>query len=196
MATGRRVAPVSRRARRWLARVPLPAGPATCFLIRVMDDPIPRETPSLLVPGRTCWRIERAERMAFLVDGEAYFSAVREAMRNAQRSIHILGWDIDSRVELVPGGANDGLPDPLGEFLDALVRRRRSLHAWVLSWDFAMIFALEREWMPVYKLEKSTHRRLKFRLDDVHPIGGSHHQKVVVIDDRIAFVGGLDLTKC
>ena len=34
-----------------------------------------------------------------------------------------------------------------------------------------------------------------FRLDGAHPRGASHHQKLVVIDDRLAFVGGLDLTR-
>lgn len=161
-----------------------------------MDDAAaPRSTP-LLEPGRNCWRLERAGRMAVLVDAEAYFSAVREALRRARRRIMILGWDIDSRTLLVPGGANDGYPEPLGEFLDALVRERRGLDCYVLTWDFAMLFALEREWAPVYKLDRSTHRRLRFRLDDQHPLGGSHHQKVVVIDDQVAFVGGIDLTKC
>jgi len=32
-----------------------------------------------------------------------------------------------------------------------------------------------------------------FRYDDTHPLAGSHHQKIVVIDDRVAFVGGFDL---
>jgi hypothetical protein len=32
-----------------------------------------------------------------------------------------------------------------------------------------------------------------FRLDDDHPVGASHHQKLVVVDDRVAFVGGIDL---
>src|SRR5690606_16658749 len=65
-----------------------------------------------------------------------------------------------------------------------------------LSWDFAMIFARDREWVPLYKLGWKTHPRprLEFRLDDKHPVGSSHHQKVVVIDDEVAFVGGLDLT--
>ena len=30
--------------------------------------------------------------------------------------------------------------------------------------------------------------------DDHHPIGGCHHQKVVVVDDQLAFCGGIDLT--
>jgi phospholipase D1/2 len=49
--------------------------------------------------------------------------------------------------------------------------------------------------MPIYKFDWKTHRRLKFCLDDQHPVGASQHQKVVVIDDGIAFAGGLDITR-
>ena len=133
--------------------------------------------------------------MGFLVDGAAYFRAVREAVREARHSLFILGWDIDSRMLLVPEGAHDGYPEPLGDFLNAVVARRRGLRACVLSWDFAMLYALEREWLPVYKLDWRTHRRLTFRLDARHPLGASHHQKVIVVDDAVAFVGGFDLTQ-
>jgi phospholipase D1/2 len=150
----------------------------------------------LLVPGRNCWRIEHANRLGFLVDGAAYFTAVRAAIAQAKRSVFILGWDIDSRIRLVPDGANDGLPEELGDFLNEVVRRQRHLRMCVLSWDFAMVFAMDREWMPLYKLDWRTHRRLSFRLDDKHPMGASHHQKIVVVDDAVAFVGGLDLTHC
>jgi phospholipase D1/2 len=150
----------------------------------------------MLVPGRNCWRIERAARVALLVDGEDYFRAVRSALAKARQSIFILGWDIDSRMRLVPDGANDGLPEPLGDFLNALVAQRRDLHGYVLSWDFAMLYAMEREWLPIYKLDWRTHRRLSFRLDDRHPVGASHHQKVIVVDDALAFVSGYDLTRC
>jgi phospholipase D1/2 len=152
-------------------------------------------SPGLLQPGRNCWRIERARRFAMLVDADAYFRAVRAAILNARHSIFILSWDIDSRMRLVPEGAHDGYPEPLGDFLHEVVASRPGLRAYVLNWDFAMLYALEREWLPVYKLDWRTHGRLMFRLDPRHPIGGSHHQKVVVIDDRIAFVGGLDLTR-
>jgi phospholipase D1/2 len=150
----------------------------------------------MLVPGRNCCRIERAARIAFLVDGEEYFAAVRSALAKAHHSIVILGWDIDSRMRLVPDGAHDGLPETLGDFLNAVVARRRELHGYVLSWDFAMLYALEREWLPIYKLDWRTHRRLSFRLDDRHPVGASHHQKVIVVDDTLAFVSGYDLTRC
>lgn len=150
---------------------------------------------SLLQTGRNCWRIESAHRFSLLVDADIYFRAVREAIRAAKHSIFILSWDIDSRMWLVPAGANDGYPEPLGEFLHAVVASRPELHAYVLNWDFAMLYALEREWLPVYKLDWRTHRRLEFKMDARHPIGASHHQKVVVIDDELAFVGGLDLTR-
>lgn len=150
----------------------------------------------LLVPGRNCWRLEHARRVAFLVDGAAYFSAVRAAARKARHSIFILGWDIDSRVRLVPEGADDGLPEPLGDFLNALAKRSRKLRIFILDWDFAMLYAPDREVLPRYKLGWRTHRRVLFELDGAHPVGSSHHQKVVVIDDAMAFVGGIDLTHC
>ena len=161
------------------------------------ESAAPSASPSpLLRPGHNCWRIETAERVAFLIDGSAYFPAVREAIARARHSVFVLGWDIDSRLQLVPDGAGDGLPEPLGEFLDAAVRRTPSLRVWVLTWDFAAIYAMERQLLPQLSLDWLTHPRLRFRLDACHPFGASHHQKVVVVDDRIAFVGGLDLTRC
>lgn len=149
----------------------------------------------LLQPGRNCWRIEHADRFGMLVDADAYFRSVRTAMSVARHSIFILSWDIDSRTCLVPQGANDGYPELLGDFLRAVLEQRPELHVYILNWDFAMLYALEREWLPDYKLGWRTHRRLAFRLDGRHPVGASHHQKVVVVDDAIAFVGGLDLTR-
>jgi phospholipase D1/2 len=151
-------------------------------------------TTSILQTGKNCWRAAQASRVAMLVDGEAYFRAVRTAIAGARKSVFILGWDIDSRLRLVRE-ADDGLPELLGPFLDAVLRRRRTLRVRVLSWDFAMIYALEREWMPVFRLNWTSHRRMRFQLDNQHPFGGSQHQKIVVVDDRIAFCGGMDLSK-
>lgn len=149
----------------------------------------------ILEPGRNCWRIERADRLAFLVDGADYFRALRYALTQAEKSVLILSWDINSRLRLVRDDeGDDGWPAPLGEFLSTLVMRKRKLHVRILSWDYAMLFAFGREWLPLYGGHWRAHRRLHFRMDDCHPVGGSHHQKVVVVDDKIAFAGGLDLT--
>jgi uncharacterized membrane protein YdjX (TVP38/TMEM64 family) len=37
-------------------------------------------------------------------------------------------------------------------------------------------------------------RTVRFGFDDHHPVGGCHHQKIVVVDDQLAFCGGIDLT--
>lgn len=149
---------------------------------------------AILRPGRNCWRVAHAARASFLIDAEAYFAAFRAAAVRAERSIFVVGWDVDSRTALAPAAPDDGWPATLGDFLDALARRRAALHIHVLGWDFAMLYALERELAPIYTLGWRTHRRLHFHLDDRHPVGASHHQKIVVIDDALAFVGGLDLT--
>ncbi|PWT72934.1 MAG: hypothetical protein C5B46_06100 [Proteobacteria bacterium] len=150
-------------------------------------------THEVFCPARNCWRVTRATRVALLIDGEAYFDAFRAAAVLAKHSIFILGWDVDSRTVLTHS-PSDGLPGALGPFLQQLVRRRRNLEIRVLDWDFAMIFALQRELLPIYSPHWRKHRRLRFHLDDQHPVGASHHQKIVVIDDVCAFVGGLDLT--
>jgi phospholipase D1/2 len=149
---------------------------------------------AVLQPGRNCWRLEHAGRVSFLVDGAAYFPALRAAAVRARRSIFIVGWDIDSRMRLTPEGADDGLPEELGDFLNALAKRSSDLRIYVLNWDFAMLYAVDREPLPSFKLGWRTHRRVRFELDGAHPIGASQHQKFVVIDDAVAFVGGFDLT--
>ncbi|KWF36721.1 hypothetical protein WL88_00585 [Burkholderia diffusa] len=149
----------------------------------------------LLECGRNCDAIRNADRFAMLVDGDAYFATLRAALRRARHTVFIVGWDVDSQMHLSPADAGDGLPDTLAAFLHALAAARHNLRIYVLAWDFAMIYALERDWPPVYRAAWRAHRGIRFRLDDTHPRGASHHQKLVVIDDRLAFVGGLDLTR-
>jgi phospholipase D1/2 len=149
----------------------------------------------ILQAGRNCWRVEKADRVAFLIDGEAYFSALRRALLDARQAVHILAWDIYSELALVRGPVNDGAPVTLKALLNHIARARRSLRITILNWDFVMLYGIEREWLPVYKLDWDTHRRITFRLDDKHPLGASRHQKLVVIDDALAFAGGLDPTR-
>jgi len=150
---------------------------------------------TILNEGKNCWQIANADRISFLIDAASYFSAFVEAIKRAQKSILIVGWDVDSRVSLVRGDETMELPNRLGDFLNEVVSRTEGLEAHVLAWDFAMIYALEREPLPIFKLGLSTHKRLHFEMDGRHPVGASHHQKIVVVDDRIAFVGGIDLAR-
>jgi uncharacterized membrane protein YdjX (TVP38/TMEM64 family)/phosphatidylserine/phosphatidylglycerophosphate/cardiolipin synthase-like enzyme len=152
-------------------------------------------SPSILRPGYNVWGIARAERVAFLVDAADYFKAFHEAALRAKRSILILGWDFNSQTQLhfdpVDAG---GPPALLGDFLNYLVHRRHSLHVHVLNWDYPMVFGADRELPPLYGFGWTPARRVHLRYDDTHPVAGSHHQKIVVIDDSVAFIGGIDLT--
>lgn len=156
-------------------------------------------TPApILVEGETCWRLARSERVAVLVDGEAYFAALAEALERAERSVWILGWDLHDGIRLRRGEAGGGPNEPtLLARLRRLVRRRPGVDVRVLVWDFALLYVFERRLLTRLRFWwRSRHPRLRFRLDGTSPTGGSHHQKLVVIDDRIAFCGGIDLTVC
>jgi phospholipase D1/2 len=146
----------------------------------------------LLCPGRTCWRQAHVERMDVLIDADRYFSVLHETLCRARRSIYIVGWDIDSRVQLARDTKREE-PTRLASLLSHLAGANARLDVRVLAWDYAPIFLLEREFFPRLRFGARTHERVRFRLDDVHPAGGSHHQKIVVVDDRVAFCGGLDL---
>lgn len=148
---------------------------------------------SIAREGVSAWRIVTASRAAVLIDGAAYFETIAEGVRRAQERVFILGWDIHSRTLLQRRKDGEGLE--LRELLRQALDRRRSLHVYILVWDFAMIFALERDWTPLFDPAWSRHPRLHFSMDDHHPVGACHHQKVVVIDDALGFAGGLDLTK-
>jgi phosphatidylserine/phosphatidylglycerophosphate/cardiolipin synthase-like enzyme/uncharacterized membrane protein YdjX (TVP38/TMEM64 family) len=152
---------------------------------------------AILQPGRNVWRIERAARAAVLVDGAAFFGALRRAFLNAQRSIFIVGWDIDSRTRLVgeDQDPDDGYSPVLGELLTELVTTRPGLHVYILLWDFSVVYATERELFPRLSLQWKTPGRVTLCMDDAVPFGSSQHQKLFLIDDALAFSGGLDLTQ-
>ncbi len=149
----------------------------------------------ILRPGDTVWRVEKADRAAVLVDGAAFYAAVRAACINARRRIIVVGWDIDSRTELV--GAEpptDGLPTCFADFLTAIVERNPELEVHLLLWDYSLVYAGERELMPRLSLQWKTPDRITLCLDGTVPFGSSQHQKLVVVDDALAFSGGLDIT--
>lgn len=150
---------------------------------------------SVLTKNKNCYRIEKAGRLSFLIDGADYFYALREALINARHSVFIFGWDINSELKLVRDeNYRDDYPEKMGDFLNALAAEKEQLQIHILNWDFAMIYAPDREWLPAYHLDWKTHERIQFCLDNYLPSGASQHQKTVVIDDCLAFIGGLDLT--
>ncbi|MEN3976403.1 phospholipase D-like domain-containing protein [Emcibacter sp. SYSU 3D8] len=156
-------------------------------------DP-PTDRQAILSPGRNCWRIERASRFALIIDAEAYFRAVKAAMLQARHTIYLIGWDFDTRVPLEPSQGGQEGPAKLGPFLRWLDRNRPDVRVHVLKWDLGLIYALGRGTTPIAVLNWMTSAHVSFKLDGAHPPGAAHHQKIVVVDDALAFCGGIDIT--
>ncbi len=146
---------------------------------------------AILRAGRNCWKIAGAERLALLVDGESYFSALADACERARRRIVLIGWDFDSRLWLRPNGERIAL----GAFLRRLVEARPELDIHILIWRNSFLYASNSEIPELFEPDWSDHPRIHFRTDDSHPVGACRHTKIACIDGKLAFVGGMDLTR-
>lgn len=149
--------------------------------------------PSLLRQGETCWRLASADRVALLVDSASYFATVKAALANARHSILLLGWTFDPRTRLDPlGRFQTPGPDRIGDFLNHLSAGRPALDVRVLIWNMALPFMLRSRLFPQRAGLWLDRKLVDFRLDSTAPLAASHHQKIVVVDDKVAFCGGGD----
>jgi phosphatidylserine/phosphatidylglycerophosphate/cardiolipin synthase-like enzyme len=151
----------------------------------------------LLIPGQTCWRVTRADQLACVIDAAAYFKHVKAAMLRAQHRIVIIGWDLDARMAFERGAKTLRGPNQLGTFLYWMLWKRPGLEIYVLKSNLRLLPVFDDIWYgitPVALLNQISNKRLHLAVDGDHPTGAVHHQKIVVIDDAVAFCGGLDLT--
>ncbi|UVC06576.1 phospholipase [Rhizobium sp. TH2] len=135
------------------------------------------------------WRSDPAEKVGFIIDAAEYYRSLQEILPKAKSTIWIIGWDFNPDIYLDPER-----PDvTLGAFLRSLVDENEELEIRILVWAMGPIYSgkslrlfSENTW--------SNHPRIHLRFDAKHPLRGSHHQKIVVVDDTISFLGGIDLT--
>ncbi|MCX8282133.1 phospholipase D-like domain-containing protein [Phyllobacterium sp. 0TCS1.6C] len=149
-----------------------------------------RALSRIIVPGVNAWRREHARRVSMLVDAAEYYGWLERALAKARRSIFIIGWDFNGRIHLRPDQARS---PQLGPYLRRLAEERPDLHIHVLIWSAGPIYSAGQ--MRFFPHETwAEHPRIRFCYDRSHPLRGCHHQKIVCIDDRMAFCGGIDLT--
>ncbi|WP_255500663.1 phospholipase D-like domain-containing protein [Caulobacter sp. 17J80-11] len=151
-------------------------------------------TVLLLLPGATCWRVERAGRASFLMENAAYFAALRDALLNARRSILLLGWQFDPRTRLDPAAPAHDRTGEIGFLLRKLARENPNLDVKLLIWRSPLPIAWSQDFFPMRAGAWFKTQAVDFRLDRARPLGACHHQKVVVIDDKLAFCGGGDVS--
>jgi phosphatidylserine/phosphatidylglycerophosphate/cardiolipin synthase-like enzyme len=140
------------------------------------------------------WRVEKATQMSVVIDADDYFRHARSAMLKARHRIMLIGWDFDARIRLVHKNRSPGEPETVGAFIEWLVERTPTLEVYLLRWDMGALKTLVRGSNILTLAKWMGHQRIHTRLDSFHPTGGSHHQKIVVIDDCLAFCGGIDMT--
>lgn len=150
---------------------------------------------SILTLRRNCWRIENSTFAAPVVDCSNYYRAIHEAICKAQHTLFIVGWDIDSRIELIRGeeAESSKCPTTLFELLKWKSEQSPHLSIYLNRWDYSVFLAAERETFSSMKWKMNGIENLEFIFDDQLPLGASHHQKVIVVDDEIAFCGGMDI---
>lgn len=145
----------------------------------------------IVIAGRNCWRIERADKARMIVDAADYYALLERLMADAKERILLIGWDFDPRIALKPD--EQGRGQPLGAYLLGLAKARPDRDIDILRWNFGGLkqFAMPR--IVTMILRWKITRSIRFRLDSAHPVGCSHHQKVAVFDDHLAVCGGIDV---
>jgi len=151
-------------------------------------------SPARFRPGQNCWRIEPARRFAVIVDAADYFRLARNAMMAAERQITIVGWDFDPRIKLDPENPHGEAPETLAAFIPWLAKRRPELEIRILIWNMGAFKILLRGLAALTLLNWKRRPNVTLRFDASHPIGATHHQKVIAIDGALAFCGGIDMT--
>ncbi|MCR5877401.1 phospholipase D-like domain-containing protein [Phenylobacterium sp. J367] len=149
--------------------------------------------------GTTCWRIETADRAAVILDMADYFTAAKAAMLKARRSIHLLNWafDPDTLFEPQPhpepkGGGRDD-DTRIGPFLKRLSEEKPDLDIRILCWKASLPISATQNFFTLKDRHCFAGSSVNMKLDGRLPFGASHHQKMIVIDDRVAFCGGGDI---
>ena len=124
-----------------------------------------------------------------LVDGAEALPRIAEALAGARSHVHIAGWHVTPGFGLTRDGQASQLRDLLGDLAERVEVK-------VLLWGGAPlpVFTPARAAVRTVReqLTRGTHVRcaLDFHERPMH----CHHEKLVIVDNEVAFVGGIDLT--
>ena len=124
-----------------------------------------------------------------LVDGETALPRMVEAIRSATSHVHLTGWFLSPDFLLEDG-------DPPVVVRDLLAQMAARVDVRVLLWAGAPapIFRPARRLTRGVRDELQAAGPIRCALDDRERPLHCHHEKSIIVDDRVAFVGGIDLT--
>jgi phosphatidylserine/phosphatidylglycerophosphate/cardiolipin synthase-like enzyme len=139
--------------------------------------------------ARTATPPREGNSLEVLIDGANALPEMAEAIRNARRHVHVCSWNL--QPDFAP--IRRDRPWPLRELLAETAER---VPVRVLVWAGAPV--------PVFKPSRHAVReaceeltrgtKIQLELDARGRLMHCHHEKIVIVDDEVAFVGGIDLT--
>ncbi|MEP6561053.1 MAG: phospholipase D family protein [Nakamurella sp.] len=152
----------------------------------VLAPPTPADQ-TLWVPGPREPR--PGNTLDVLIDGDEALGAIVDALAAARSHIHIAGWHLTPSFQL----RRDGRTPPLVDLLTALAER---VDVRVLLWAGPPlpVFQPTRKMMRTVRDQLMQGSRVQCVLDARERTLHCHHEKIIVIDDEVAFVGGIDLS--
>lgn len=129
-----------------------------------------------------------------LVDGENFFNELRKALEQAEKYVFIIGWAFTPYIPIDRTDLEQVRKSRLIKLLDQ-ASQKASVR--ILLWNGAnFLFEPDKKGTSQVKkeIEEEAHGDLKICLDSSQHFTHCHHQKAIVFDGRVAFVGGMDLT--
>jgi phosphatidylserine/phosphatidylglycerophosphate/cardiolipin synthase-like enzyme len=124
-----------------------------------------------------------------LIDGAQALPRIAEALAGARSHVHIAGWHVTPDFGLTRDARTVRLRDLLGELAERIDVR-------VLLWAGAPapVFTPARAAVREVRAELMRGTKVRCELDSHERPLHCHHEKLVIVDGEVAFVGGIDLT--
>jgi phosphatidylserine/phosphatidylglycerophosphate/cardiolipin synthase-like enzyme len=122
-----------------------------------------------------------------LVDGDDALGRLQAEIEGARESVHLAGWHFDPSFRLTDGGP---------ALRDLLAQTAERIDVRLLQWAGAPLplFTPSRSEVRATREELVRGTRTRLELDSRERPMHCHHEKLAIVDGRVAFVGGIDLT--
>ncbi|MGH3136002.1 MAG: phospholipase D-like domain-containing protein [Gaiellaceae bacterium] len=144
---------------------------------------------SKLAFARGGFQPRAGNRLDVLVDGSEALPAIAKELSAAQSYVYLAGWFFSPELQL----SREEEPVIVRNLLAELAER---VDVRVLSWKGAPIPLFKPSQRDVREMldALARHTKIDARADGCTGFMHCHHEKAIVIDGRVAFVGGIDLT--
>jgi phosphatidylserine/phosphatidylglycerophosphate/cardiolipin synthase-like enzyme len=140
-----------------------------------------------------CWSarapVRQGNSVDVFIDGSCALPEMEKAIRSAQHSVHIAAWHASPGFKLTREARSVPLRDVLAEVSQRVPVR-------LLMWAGPPLpaFRPTRRMVQAAAAEFGRDSRVVCALDKRERTMHCHHEKIIVVDGTLAFVGGIDLT--